>query len=316
MYCILNDSEDTYFNLALEEYLLKNSDDEYLVLAINSPSVIIGKHQVAHREADTRYITENNIPVVRRISGGGTVYHDRGNLNFSFLANSEKGSQIDFRKYTAPVISFLETAGVKASLEGKNDLKTLGLKISGNAEHVWKERVLHHGTILFNTDLDRLRRSLRKDTHNYRTRAVNSNPSKVTNISALTIPYREIRDFRNAMAEWFADNIPGTTVIQLPANEIAEASKIAQDKYHTWEWNYGYGPEYHFSASSEYKCNSYTINLFVRNGIVAECCIKGVEELEEAGKRLEGCRHMPLEIRERLAGTGMDTDQDFIFSLF
>ncbi|MDX9810900.1 MAG: lipoate--protein ligase [Bacteroidales bacterium] len=316
MFCILTDSEDPFFNLAIEEYLLKNSREEYLILGVNSQAVIIGKHQVAHRETDTRYVTENNIPVIRRISGGGTVFHDSGNLNFSFLANSEKGRQIDFRRYTSPVINFLDSEGIIASLEGKNDLKTGGLKISGNAEHVWKERVLHHGTLLFDANLDRLRLSLRKDTARYGTRAVNSNPSQVTNISAVTDRKQGILDFRNAMAAWFVNNIPGTEVGYLTETEKKAIRILAEDKYHSWEWNYGYGPDYHFTALSEYKCNLYTIHFFVRDGIISECTIRGNGDLEKVAKLLEGCRHMPGDIEERLAGGGIMTDHDFVFSLF
>lgn len=316
MYCILSDSDDPFLNLALEEYLLKNSCEEFLILGINSPSVIIGKHQVAHRETDTRFVTENNIPVIRRISGGGTVFHDGGNMNFSFLANSEKGRQVDFMKYTAPVISFLGSAGIRASLEGKNDLKTGGLKISGNAEHVWKERVLHHGTLLFSSDLEKLGRSLRKDTSRYITKAVNSNPSKVTNIKSPGSACSGIHELRDAMAVWFVKNIPGTIVRNLTINEISEASRLANEKYRTWEWNYAYGPDYHFSALSEYKCNLYTINLFVRNGIISECSIIGTEDMEKAEKSLRGSRHMPGDIRKSLATAGMADDDDFLFSLF
>ncbi len=316
MLCILNDSNDPFFNLAIEEYLLKNSRREYLILGINSQSVIIGKHQVAHRETDTRYVTENNIPVIRRISGGGTVFHDQGNVNFSFLANSEKGRQIDFIKYTSPIMCFLESEGIKASLEGKNDIKTAGLKISGNAEHVWKERVLHHGTLLFDADLDRMGRSLCKDTGSYGTRAVNSNPSQVINISAVTGRKTEILDFINAMASWFVNNIPETEVSYLTEVEKNAARSLAEDKYHSWEWNYGYGPEYHFTALSEYKCNLYTIKFFVRSGIITECSISGKGDLEKAAEIFEGCRHMPGDISERLAAKGITADQDFIFSLF
>ena len=109
MFCINLQSNDPFFNLAIEEYLLKNSQEEYLILYINSPSVIIGKHQTGHREVNTRFVTENNIPVIRRISGGGTVYHDAGNLNFSFIRQCETGKQVDFLKYTQPVIGFLES---------------------------------------------------------------------------------------------------------------------------------------------------------------------------------------------------------------
>ncbi len=156
MHCLKLISTDPFFNLAVEEYLLRNRTEDFLVLGINDPSVIIGKHQVAHREADTKFVMENNIPVIRRISGGGTVYHDFGNVNFSFILNSARGTQVDFRKYTLPVIEFLASLKVNAELEGKNDLKVNGLKISGNAEHVYRERVLHHGTLLFNADLGKL----------------------------------------------------------------------------------------------------------------------------------------------------------------
>src|SRR5450759_4199757 len=174
MFCINLNTNDPFFNLAIEEYLLKNSKEEYLILGINKPSVIIGKHQSAHREVDTKFVLENNIPVIRRISGGGSVFHDNGNLNFTFICQSEDGKQVDFRKYTKPVIEFLLSLGLETKFEGGNDLKIDGLKISGNAEHVHRNRVLHHGTLLFSTSLDMLRNALRKDSSHYTTRAVES----------------------------------------------------------------------------------------------------------------------------------------------
>lgn len=149
MLCLNLPSTDPFFNISADEYLLKHSKEEFLVLSINSSSVIIGKHQSPHIETDTEFISENNIPVIRRISGGGTVFHDPGNLNFSFILNSTPAHQVDFRKYTEPVIRFLATIGVEAMFAGKNDLRVNDLKISGNAEHVYRERVLHHGTLLF-----------------------------------------------------------------------------------------------------------------------------------------------------------------------
>ena len=183
MFLINLETHDPFFNLALEEVLLKSRQEDYLILYINDPSVIIGKHQAAHREVNTKFITENKIPVIRRISGGGTVFHDRGNLNFTFIRQSEEGKQIDFRKYTKPVIDFLVSLGIDARFEGKNDIKVDGLKISGNAEHVYRNRVLHHGTLLFSSSIHMLKNSIRSDKSCYTTRAVDSNPASVMNLN-------------------------------------------------------------------------------------------------------------------------------------
>jgi lipoate-protein ligase A len=221
MLCLNLDTTNPYFNLAVDEYLLKNKREEYLVLGINSPSIIIGKHQVAHREADTRVTYEKAIPVIRRISGGGTVYHDFGNLNFTFILNSKKGKQVDFRKYTLPVIEFLATLGVRAEFEGKNDLKVNGFKISGNAEHVYREKVLHHGTLLFSSHLDDLRSSLRKDRTSYSSRAVESNPSPVMNLRDITRDVNDIFEFRTTMLEFFLSR-EGNTLIKLSEKDKSE----------------------------------------------------------------------------------------------
>ncbi len=292
MLCLNLESTDPYFSLAADEYLLKNRKEDFLILGINEKSVIIGKHQVAHRESDTSFVFQNNIPVIRRISGGGTVFHDSGNLNFSFILKSEQGKQVDFMKYTLPVISFLASLGVDARFEGKNDLKVNGLKVSGNAEHVYHDRVLHHGTLLFNSDLDLLRASIRKDTGKYETRAVLSNPSPVMNLKSLLGSVPDISEFRKLMLSWFLENSPGSELIHLEGEEIKKISEIAVNKYRTWEWNYGYGPEYQFVTRFQYLGSEHHCNMYVKDGIIRECKITGSKELESAGKKLIGLRHM------------------------
>jgi lipoate-protein ligase A len=295
MHCLNLLSTDPFFNLAAEEYLLKRSTEEYLVLYINSPSVIIGKHQVAHREADTEYVTRRNIPVIRRISGGGTVFHDKGNLNFTFIINGNKGSQVDFRKYTLPVIQVLSTLGVEAKFEGKNDLKVNGLKISGNAEHVYHERVLHHGTLLFNSQLDVLRKSLRADKSHYSTRAVSSNPSSVINLKETISGVKDISGFRQHMLEYFLDH-PGNKIFELSSESVNEINSLTENKFRTWEWNYAYGPDYHFNNSFELTGKPHSCHLSVKDGIICDCEIKGSDEIIDAGKKLIGCRHMPQDL--------------------
>jgi lipoate-protein ligase A len=292
MFCISLDSTDPFFNLALEEVLLKNSREEYLILGINTPSLIIGKHQSPHREVNTQFAFENDIPVIRRISGGGTVFHDTGNLNFTFIRQSEEGRQVDFRKYTRPVINFLSSIGIYAVFVGKNDLKVGGLKISGNAEHVYRNRVLHHGTLLFSTDLNILRNSLRKDTACYSTRGVRSNTSSVTNLSEIQTLFTDIYEFRKAMMNFFIHNLEAASVYRLSDSEIADTEKLAATKYKTWEWNWAYGPEYDFTNNFEINEKNVTCNLFVKDGIINECRITGPDEIVTIGKRLIGQRHM------------------------
>ncbi len=316
MFCINLKSNDPFFNLALEEILLKNSKEEFLILYVNSPSVIIGKHQTGHREVNTRFVTENQIPVIRRISGGGTVYHDHGNLNFSFIRQCETGKQVDFEKYTKPVIDFLKYMGIEAKFEGKNDLKIDGLKISGNAEHVHGNRVLHHGTLLYNTSLDSLRNCIRKDISRYSSRAVASNPSPVVNLDEKLNCFRDINDFRSEMINFFLKNLPDTFPYELTEGEVFQAESIALSKYHTWEWNWAYGPEYIFTNTFELKNNLHSCNLSVKDGIIAECVIEGSETLRSISKKLIGCRHMVSDMEEIFKNENILLNFNDVFNFF
>jgi len=291
MLCLNLRSSDPFFNLALEEYLLKQKREEYLLLYVNSPSVIIGKHQSAHRETNTEFITANNIPVIRRISGGGAVYHDFGNVNFTFIAQSTTGRQVDFRKYTAPVTDFLASVGIDARFEGKNDLKVNGLKISGNAEHVFRERVLHHGTILFDADMGFLKRSLRDDLSCYSTRAVGSNRSPVMNLKEHVVAIKNCEEFRERMMSWFL-KFPGNILYDIDQEMTLRAEALAGSKFRTWEWNYAYGPEYHFNNIININGIQHSVALFVKDGIISECKIEGSAVMAEAAKRMTGYRHM------------------------
>jgi lipoate---protein ligase len=315
MLCLNLESTDPFFNLAIEEVLFKNSINEYLILGINKPSVIIGKHQSAQREVNTRFIIENTIPVIRRISGGGAVFHDEGNLNFTFIRQSEPGCQVDFRKHTLPVIEFLSSAGVDAKFEGKNDIKVGGLKISGNAEHVNRNRVLHHGTLLFNTSLDMLRNALRKDTFCYNSRAVESNPSSVINLDEMLKKFQDIQTFRSEMMNFFLNSISGSVIYKLSQSEKHEAELLAASKYKTWEWNFAYGPEYSFNNSFERNGKIHTCFLFVKDGIITKCTIDGSSQLISASEKLTGCRHMVPDMLKvlREEKTGITDEEIYYF---
>ena len=303
MNCLTLLTNDPFINLATEEYLLKNSDGEFLILYTDSPSVIIGKHQSPHRESDTEYVIKHNIPVIRRLSGGGTVYHDEGNLNFTFIRNSKPGHQVDFRKYTRPVIEFLSVYGVDAKLEGKNDLKVNGLKISGNAEHVHRNRVMHHGTLLFDSDLAALKNSLRKDTSAYITRAVNSNPSSVANLKQFISGFSSTDQFRRKMEEYFL-NLPGNQTYSLKEEELKVIEALAGTKYRTWEWNYAYGPDYQLIKQIDYKSVRSHLSIEVKQGIITECIFED-SELKKTFSKLTGRKHMVDELAEVIENEGI-----------
>lgn len=292
MICLNLTSTDPFFNLAVDEFLLKNRREDFLVLSVNDPSVIIGKHQVAHREAETKFVTERGIPVIRRISGGGAVYHDHGNLNFSFILQSSHGTQVDFRKYTQPVIDFLSTLGVDSRFEGKNDLKVDGFKVSGNAEHVFRQRVLHHGTLLFSSQMEMLRKTLRKDTSPYITRAVASNPSPVMNLSE-RITGMKMPEFISSMLNFFLERNPLNTIAELLPGEEASVRELAGTRYSSWEWNYAYGPEYQLNKSFEAFGKTHHCSVSVSDGIIRECIIEGSAAMSAIAGRLTGYRHMP-----------------------
>jgi lipoate-protein ligase A len=316
MLSIILESNDPHFNLASEEYLLHNRKEDFLILSVNDPAIIIGKHQVAHREVNIQYVEENKIPVIRRISGGGTVYHDRGNLNFAFIRQSEKGKQVDFRLYTKPVIGFLHSVGVEAVFEGKNDLTVDGLKISGNAEHVFRERVLHHGTLLFDVSLDNLRRSLKQKTENYSTRAIESNRTSVTNLKNKLLNIRNIGILMTSMIEYFRVNMADVRPFSLSEDERSAIQFLAETKYNTWEWNWGYGPAYTFNNRFEVNGKPYQCTLLVKDGIIWKSDIEGNNEMGATGKKLIGCRHMYADLLKVFRSENISISDGDIFKFF
>jgi lipoate---protein ligase len=316
MFCIDLKTDDPCFNLALEEILLKNTSEEYVILGVNRSSVIIGKHQSAHREVNTKFITQNNIPVIRRISGGGTVFHDKGNLNFSFIRQSESGRQVDFRKYTQPVIDFLISVGVEARFEGKNDLKVGGFKISGNAEHVFRNRVLHHGTLLFSSSKRMLENAIRKDTSSYTSRAVASNPASVRNLNEEISSFLNIDEFRAGLMNYFLKNFPDIVPYKLTQTEILRTESLADSKYRTWEWNWAYGPEYTFKSSFEYNKSLHSSTLYIKDGIIRECSIEGSDQMKMASGKLIGCRHMVEDLAELFHNENILLTEKEIYNFF
>jgi lipoate-protein ligase A len=316
MLSICSRSHDPFFNLAAEEFLLHNRSEDYLILSINDPCVVVGKHQVVHREVNIRYIEERKLPVIRRISGGGTVYHDRGNLNYSFIRQSEAGKQVDFKRYTQPVIDFLSSVGINAVFGAKNEISVDGLKISGNAEHVFRERVLHHGTLLFNASVQDLNQSLKPKSDNFSTRAVESNRSAVTNLKGKILNIQTTDEFMKSMLDYFIQNFSNLQTYYFSDEEMTSISELAESKYKTWAWNYAYGPPYTLTTRVSIGGKYHRCRLLVKDGIIWECDFEGSEEMSCAAKKIIGCRHMYFDLKDKFRSESIPVDDTELYKLF
>ena len=201
MKLIILSTHDPYYNLAVEEYLFQTAEDEVFMLWQNEPTVVIGKNQNAYAEVELDVLRERGIHLARRITGGGAVYHDLGNVNYTFIAKS--GQQgIDFAHFTAPILRALAELGIRAELSGRNDLLVDGRKFSGNAQYSANGKTLHHGTLLFDSDLTVLSDVLRPDEEKIRSKAVRSVRSRVTNLAPLLQKECQTGEFIDLLADF------------------------------------------------------------------------------------------------------------------
>ncbi len=238
---------DPYLNIAAEEYFVKHSSEDMCMIWVNEPSVIIGKHQNAFAEINYPYVRAENIPLIRRISGGGAVYHDSGNLNFTFIKKTEKTNQVDFSRFTSVIVAFFKSFGLEINVSKRNSLFIGNRKFSGHAEHIFHERVLHHGTILFNTNLEALQNSLNPGI-NYAGKAMASVRDEVLNIASL-LPYNmDINQFSEKLVTWLRAYYPESNAYEMNQDELKAIHQLAETKYKTWQWNFGYSPAYSFSV--------------------------------------------------------------------
>lgn len=268
MRCLISNSHNPHFNLATEEYFLKNGDEELFLLYLNEPSVVVGKHQNLLAEINLKGITNNQVKLARRITGGGAVYQDLNNLNFSFIHNCPERDKINFKIFTNPILEALKSLGLEAEFSGRNDLLVEEKKISGNAMHIYKSRVLSHGTLLFNSDLGMLSHCLKNDGSRYADKAIKSVRSPVTNIlSHLKSPI-SIEEFTGKIFTKIVQGKPDPNLIRLSDEEEIAIQHIAKEKFETWEWIYGYSPKYSFQNSIQLGADSVNVTLAIEKGII------------------------------------------------
>lgn len=293
-------SEDVYFNLALEEYVFQNlKDDEYFMLWKNNDSIVLGKYQNAFEEINIKETERIDMKVARRNSGGGTVFHDKGNLNYSIIKNLDKNSFVNYDNFLIPVIEALNTLGVKAEKRRTCDIAINGKKISGSAQSSKGGRVLHHGTLLFNSDLDLLENMLKTTEGKIESKSVKSFRSIVTNISDHIDRNISLEDFKKALLNALFPN--GIEKFTLSNTQLQEVSNLVETKYTDWQWNYGNSPEFTFEKTNYLNNGDIKIILHVKKGMVFACTISSTNfpcsEIESA---ITGSRYSYKEVLNKL----------------
>ncbi len=300
-------NKDPRINLAIEEYLIKNiaPKEEILLFYINQPSIIVGRNQNTIQEINVDYVKEHDIIVVRRLSGGGAVYHDFGNLCFSFIVPNSPGNFHNFRKFTQPVIKVLMKMGVPAELSGRNDILVDGKKISGNAQYVSGARMVSHGTLLWNTDLSVIGDALRVKQAKIESKGIKSVRSRVANITEyLPEDHPDIMTFRQMIIDGVHSEQPLEEYV-LSETDWENIHQLSKERYQTWDWNFGKSPA--FDIQREIRYGGGTIEAWLdvsRGGIIKQVKFYGdffgqrdISELEET---LADCYYESSAILERL----------------
>ena len=268
----------------------------------NDNAIIVGKHQNTLSEINIDYVKEHNIKVVRRLSGGGAVYHDLGNLNFSFTKTGTTTEMVDFKKYTMPILEVLQNLGINAAFSGRNDLTIDGKKFSGNAEHVFKNKVLHHGTLLFTSEMKNVTGALKINPLKYSDKAVKSIPSRVTNISEHLKYPLTIEEFTQKIMDHVIASQPDSKLYEFTKADLNAIQQIRDEKYATWDWNYGKSPNYNFQKGVRNDGGTLEMNLDVANGMIQHVKIYGdffnEKDISEIEQALENIRHEEVAIRQ------------------
>lgn len=276
MVYIESDSTDPYENLALEEYVFQQLDRSkaYFMLWQNDKSIIVGKFQNTAEEVNQSVVEQKGIRVARRLSGGGAVYHDLGNLNYTFITDADDTDDYSFRIFARPMIRTLEGFGIHAEFTGRNDITIDGKKISGSSQYGRGNRVLHHGCIMLDTDLSAVAEALQVKAAKFTGKRIESVRSRVTTINACAKEPVGMEQFKEALRK-NVFQVGRITKRELTQEDRAMVKKLRDEKYVTWEWNYGRSPAYEMQREARFSGGVVSVHLNVEEGIIKELKIYG-----------------------------------------
>lgn len=309
------DSTDANFNFALEKYAMYHLDlsDEYFLFWRTEPTLMIGKFQNALQEINMDYVRDHHVNVVRRITGGGTIYTDMNGWQFSFITRHPESKNIDFKRFTQPIINALDSIGIKSELSGRNDLLIDGKKFSGNAQYKAKDVNLHHGSILFNTNIDHMVRSLTVDDEKIISKGIKSVRSRVTNIAEHLDKDISSEGFRDLMLDYLTKDM---TVYELTEEDIRQINIIKADQFDTWAWNYGKSPKFNVTKEKRYAGGKLSVCTYVEKGHIKALEFYGdffeQKDLTLLKDALIGCPYETADIRKTLEQSDAGT---YIFKI-
>ncbi|MBC1799136.1 lipoate--protein ligase [Listeria booriae] len=327
MYFIDNKNvKDPTINLAVEEFILTelDLDEPVLLFYINQPSIIIGRNQNTIEEINTEYVAKNNIKVVRRLSGGGAVYHDEGNLNFSFITKDDGDSFHNFAKFTQPIVEALKKQGVNAELKGRNDLLIDGFKVSGNAQFATKGKMFSHGTLMLDLNLDNVVASLKVRKDKIESKGIKSVRSRVANISEFMEQKMTTEEFRDLLLLDLFDveNVKDVKEYVLTEADWEKIHAISEKRYNNWDWNYGKSPKFNLERTKRFPVGGIDVRLDVVKSVIADVKIFGdffgVGDVTEIEDKLRGVNYDRKAIEKALQGVdikhyfGNITLEDFL----
>ncbi|HGD4678216.1 TPA: lipoate--protein ligase [Streptococcus agalactiae] len=312
---IVNTSNDPAYNVALEAYAFQKLTDidEIFILWINEPAIIIGRHQNTIQEINKEFIDKNGIHVVRRLSGGGAVYHDLNNLNYTIISNNTQEGAFDFQTFSKPVIDTLAKLGVKAEFTGRNDLEINGQKFAGNAQAYYKGRMMHHGCLLFDVDMSVLGQALKVSKDKIESKGIKSVRARVTNIVDHLSDKITVQEFSDAILAQMKEEYPEMDEYVLSDAELSEIQAMRDNQFATWDWTYGKAPEYTIERGVCYPAGKITTYANVENSTIKSVKIFGdffgVKPVDDIEKMLEGVRYDYKDVLAALKT--VDTSQYF-----
>ncbi|HEN9116170.1 TPA: lipoate--protein ligase [Streptococcus agalactiae] len=312
---IVNTSNDPAYNVALEAYAFQKLTDidEIFILWINEPAIIIGRHQNTIQEINKEFIDKNGIHVIRRLSGGGAVYHDLNNLNYTIISNNTQEGAFDFQTFSKPVIDTLAKLGVKAEFTGRNDLEINGQKFAGNAQAYYKGRMMHHGCLLFDVDMSVLGQALKVSKDKIESKGIKSVRARVTNIVDHLSDKITVQEFSDAILAQMKEEYPEMDEYVLSDAELSEIQAMRDNQFATWDWTYGKAPEYTIERGVRYPAGKITTYANVENSTIKSVKIFGdffgVKPVDDIEKMLEGVRYDYKDVLAALKT--VDTSQYF-----